>query len=171
MRLWNSSTIWIAAILSSCAGDARSSYVPCLPGSGGDLRTDAKPRLVLTIDTSRPRQTIRGFGASDAWSIQFVGQWPPAKREAIADLLFQTGLDDDQNPRGIGLSAWRFNIGAGSSRQNDISDVWHRADTFLDGALAGFDWSRCPGQRWFLQAPAPWEWGGSSPLSTARRPT
>jgi hypothetical protein len=45
-----------------------SSYVPCLPGSGGDLKTDAEPPLLITIDTSQRQQTIHGFGASDAWS-------------------------------------------------------------------------------------------------------
>ncbi len=152
MRLWDSPVIRIAAILWLCAGTAYSSYVPCVPGNGGDLRTEATSPLVLTIDVSQTRQTIRNFGASDAWAIQFVGQWPDAKREAIADLLFQTGLDDNRNPRGIGLSAWRFNLGAGSSRQTSIRDPWRRADTFLDTASGGYDWTRCPGQRWFLQA-------------------
>jgi O-glycosyl hydrolase len=107
---------------------------------------------VVTIDTSQRGQTMRSFGASDAWSIQFVGQWPADKREAIADLLFATGLDEHKNPKGIGLSSWRLNIGAGSSRQNNISDTWRRADTFLDASFTGYDWSRCPGQRWFLGA-------------------
>jgi O-glycosyl hydrolase len=177
MGLRGLAVVWLAALSSLCAcggftglvprvqaaeGSAvvasgsptavTLSYVPCLPGSGGDLRTDAAAPLLVTIDTSQTRQTIRGFGASDAWSIQFVGQWPLAKREAIADLLFETGLDGYKNPRGIGLSAWRFNVGAGSSRQNNISDTWRRADTFLGGNLLGYDWSRCPGQRWSLQA-------------------
>ena len=30
---------------------------------------------VFTIDLSEPRQTIRHFGASDAWSMQFIGCW------------------------------------------------------------------------------------------------
>src|SRR5690606_22555438 len=34
-------------------------------------------------------QTIHNFGASDAWSVQFVGEnWPVEKRSRIADLLF-----------------------------------------------------------------------------------
>ena len=153
MRLSDLLTLGVMLVLLLSVGPAiASSYVPCLPGSGGDLKTDAQSPLVVTIDTSRPRQTIRSVGASDAWSTQFVGQWPAERKEAIADLLFQTGLDDHNNPRGIGLSAWRFNIGAGSSRQNNIRDTWRRADTFLDEAFAGYDWSRCPGQRWFLQA-------------------
>lgn len=153
MRLSDLFTLGVMLVLLLSVGPARaSSYVPCLPGSGGDLKTDDQSPLVVTIDTSRPRQTIRSFGASDAWSAQFVGRWPAERKEAIADLLFQTGLDDRNNPQGIGLSAWRFNIGAGSSRQNNIRDMWRRADTFLDETFAGYDWSRCPGQRWFLQA-------------------
>ncbi|MHC4676854.1 MAG: glycoside hydrolase, partial [Planctomycetota bacterium] len=54
--------------------------------------------------------------------------------------------------KGIGLSSWRFNIGAGSSRQSHISDSWRRADTFLSTDYSSYDWWRLPGQRWFLQA-------------------
>jgi hypothetical protein len=100
MRPWNSSTIGIAVILWACAKVVYCSYVPCLPGSGSDLKSDAKSRLIVTIDITPPRQKIRSFGASDAWSIQYIGEWPDEKREAIADLLFQTGLDDRKNPAG-----------------------------------------------------------------------
>jgi O-glycosyl hydrolase len=116
------------------------------------LRTSSEQPLVVTVDTCQRRQTIDSFGASDAWSIQYVGAWPDAKRRAIADLLFEPGLDDANNPVGIALSSWRFNIGAGSTRQNNISDRWRRADTFLSSDFTGYDWSRLPGQRWFLQA-------------------
>jgi hypothetical protein len=127
-------------------------YVPCYPGSSGTLATAHPSPLTVTINTRELRQTIHNFGASDAWSIQFVGQWPLAQREAIADLLFETGLDDNNDPRGVGLSTWRFNIGAGSSRQNNIWDTWRRADTFYNEDFSGYDWTRLPGQRWFLQA-------------------
>lgn len=127
-------------------------YVPCYPGSGGNLATISSSPLTVTIDTGDLRQTIHNFGASDAWSIQFVGQWPLAKREAIADLLFEQGLDANHDPIGIALSAWRFNIGAGSDRQNNIRDVWRRSDTFYNEDFSDYDWTRLPGQRWFLQA-------------------
>lgn len=131
-----------------------SDYVPCQPGNGGDLASASLPDLTITVDVNQQVQTIHGFGASDAWSIQFVGQWPLSKRQAIADLLFETSLDGSNNPIGAGLSAWRFNLGAGSSRQSNISDVWRRADTFLNTTFTGYDWTRLPGQRWFLQAAA-----------------
>ena len=127
-------------------------YVPCYPGSNGDLATTGSDPLTVTVATGDVRQTVESFGASDAWSIQFVGQWPIAKREAIADLLFETGLDANHDPRGIGLSTWRFNVGAGSSRQTFIRKPWRRADTFYNEDFTDYDWTRLPGQRWFLQA-------------------
>jgi O-glycosyl hydrolase len=149
----------LLAIALGCTQPARAGldlpdYVPCFPGSGGDLSSDAADPLTVTIDTADRRQRIRNFGASDAWSIQFIGRWPMPKRAAIADLLFESGLDKANDPRGIALSAWRFNIGAGSSRQDDIEDVWRRADTFYDEDFADYDWGRLSGQRWFLQAAA-----------------
>jgi O-glycosyl hydrolase len=111
--------------------------------------------LELTIEVGSSHQTIHGFGASDAWSCQFIGKhWPVEKRDQIADWLFSTSMDEDNNPRGIGLTAWRFNIGGGSAFQgNDskINDEWRRAESFMTG-LNNFDWSMQQGQRWFLQA-------------------
>ena len=40
--------------------------------------------VVVRIDAAHPAQTIANFAASDAWSCQFVGLWPAAKKEAIA---------------------------------------------------------------------------------------
>ncbi len=132
---------------------AASDYVPCLPGNGGDLRKLSPSTLTVTVNVNDRRQTIHNFGASDAWSIQFVGRWwPIAKRNAIADLLFETGLDGQNDPKGIGLSTWRFYVGAGSNRQSYITSPWQRADTFLSADYTSYDWLAHPGQRWFLQA-------------------
>ncbi len=126
--------------------------VICLPGRKLNLNTREENPLIVTIDIARQKQTIHGFGASDCWTVQFIGQWPLSKRRAIADLLFETGLDSKNNPKGIGLSIWRFNLGAGSSRRENINSVWRRADTFLSEDFKHYDWSRLPGQRWFLKA-------------------
>ncbi len=75
------------------------------------------------------------FGASDAWSGQFVGNWPTQKKEAIADLLFSNAMDDQGNPIGIGLSLWRINLGSGCAEQGEESGIrypWRRAPSFLD---------------------------------------
>src|SRR5690606_1413546 len=99
--------------------------------------------IVFEINSAAPQQVIHNFGASDAWSCQFVGRnWPLEKRDQIADLLFSREFDQDGNPKGIGLTLWRFNIGAGSAGQgaaSDIGDEWRRAESFLasDGT---YDW-------------------------------
>lgn len=103
-------------------------------------------------------QFIDGFGASDAWRAQFVGKnWPIEKRDHIADLLFSREFDPDGNPRGIGLSIWRFYLSAGTAEQGDDSEIgsrsnpWRRGECFLN-ADGSYNWSRLEGQRWFLEA-------------------
>jgi O-glycosyl hydrolase len=109
----------------------------------------------VTIDPRDEKQVIHSFGASDAWTCQFVGEnWPLEKRNAIADLLFSKDVDREGNPKGIALSMWRFNVGAGSAEQGDesgISNPWQRVKCFLakDGK---YDWSKQKGQQWFLEA-------------------
>lgn len=115
----------------------------------------AETELVYRVDPARTYQTMHSFGASDAWRIQQVGlNWPAQKRERIADWLFSMEEDENGNPRGIGLSLWRFNIGSGSYEQGDASGIgnaWNRVECFLspDGS---YDFSKQAGQQWFLEA-------------------
>lgn len=112
-------------------------------------------KRIMRIYLKQEMQTIDGFGASDAWRCQMVGKyWPEEKKNAIADLLFSRETDEKGNPCGIGLSIWRFYLGAGSMEQgsqSSISDEWRRAECFQlkDGT---YDWQKQEGQRWFLQA-------------------
>lgn len=147
----NHNTTGFSTIASAVPVAQTYDYPPIRPGAGGNLATTHTAQLTVTIDVSDQKQTIRGFGASDCWSAQYVGLWPNAKRNKIADLLFETGLDGDSNPIGAGLSIWRTNIGAGSARQSNIHDPWRRADFYYDASLTAYDWRRCPGQRAFIQ--------------------
>ena len=111
-------------------------------------------QTVYTLDVSKRYQRIDNFGASDCWSAQRVGLYPDATRERVADWLFSTAVGTNGQPLGIGLSLWRFNIGAGSMEQgaaSGISDPLHRTECFLQ-ADGRYDWSKQAGQRWFLQA-------------------
>ncbi|MCF2501887.1 xylanase [Dyadobacter sp. CY107] len=139
------STLLFALTLTSC-----SSATPgTVNGPGGK----AEP-ITITINPAKTFQTIEHFGASDAWSCQFVGNWPDVKRNGIADLLFSSDTLGNGKPKGIGLSLWRFNIGAGTAEQGDasgIKDEWRRAESFLnnDGT---YNWNKQAGQIWFLKA-------------------
>lgn len=120
------------------------------------VRSQAPAPAVVTvrIDATKTYQTIANFAASDAWAGQFVGTWPTAKKEAIADLLFSTEASPGGQPKGIGLSLWRVNLGAGSTEQGEasgIKDEWRRAESFLTPA-GTYDWNRLAGQRWFMAA-------------------
>jgi O-glycosyl hydrolase len=96
------------------------------------------------LDTSIRHQVIDNFGANDAWSLQKIGaEWSETNKAKIAELLFSTNS-------GIGLSCWRFNLGAGINHQT-IRDDWRTTETF-ETAPGKYDWSRQPGQRWFLRA-------------------
>lgn len=134
------------ALFSSCG-----SYSP---NGKTTLAETQATTITLNIDDATAYQTIEHFGASDAWSCQFVGNWPDAKKNAIADLLFSQDTDDRGNPIGIGLSLWRFNIGGGSTEQgaeSGIGDEWRRAESFLQ-PNGKYDWNRQKGQVWFANA-------------------
>ena len=113
----------------------------------------SKP-IVVNLNLDQTHQEIHSFGASDSWRVQFVGEnWPEEKRAKIADLLFSLESDKNGNPKGIGLSNWRFYLGAGSMEQghrSDIKNVWRRSECFVD-AEGNYDWNKYKGQRWFLQ--------------------
>lgn len=136
--------------------------INCSKSNGDDIVSEPPPNnggggndfLEITLNPETVFQTIRSFGASDAWSTQFVGKnWPVDKRDQIADYLFSDEFDSNNNPKGIGLSCWRFNIGAGSTSQGNssgIGDEWRRAESFVNGS--GYDWTAHEGQRWFVDA-------------------
>ena len=108
----------------------------------------------ITIDASVRFQTIHGFGASDAWNTDFVGKyWATSVKTNITKKLFAKTFDGNGNPEGIGLSRWRFNIGAGSSEQGSASNIEmeeRRVECFLN-ENGTYNWSKQKGQQWFLE--------------------
>lgn len=81
------------------------------------------PAIHFEIETDQPCQTMDYFGASDCWSMQFIGLWPQEKQNQVADWLFSTENHENGQPKGIGLSLWRFNVGAGSAEQGEASQI------------------------------------------------
>jgi O-glycosyl hydrolase len=113
----------------------------------------AHAQTPLNVDFKMQHQTIDGFGASDAWSIDpSVKKWIDEGREAdverLADWLFSVDT-------GIGLSAWRFNIGAGSAEQgaslSHIPDALRRAELLIAAPGAAIDPNKQRGQVRLLQ--------------------
>jgi O-glycosyl hydrolase len=105
---------------------------------GATTRWDDAPAIV----SATPAQTMEGFGASGAWWPHDLVNFDPDIQQRVADLLF--------GPRGIALSAYRYNIGGGGV------GVWHpthATKTFLVEPGV-YDWSRDPGGRLFLRLAA-----------------
>ena len=106
---------------------------------------------MITLNTAETYQTIESFGASGAWWSQDIGGWIEeetaelSKREYIAELLFDP-------LEGIGLTSYRYNLGAGSTLQNSprIEDPWRRAENFEEGPEV-YDWSKDENARWMLK--------------------
>lgn len=106
----------------------------------------------INIDASVKYQTMQGFGASDAWNTDPVAKyWSTSVKNDIAKKLFSKEVDINGNPLGIGLSRWRFNIGAGSAEQGDatISLTERRVECFLNQDST-YNWNKQSGQQWFL---------------------
>src|SRR5687768_700675 len=110
--------------------------------------------LVIKINANDRAQRIDNFGAAGAWFSEGIGKnWPSHNREQLAEWLFSKEMNADGSPKGIGLSAWRFNIGGGTAEQGDssgITDFRKRVECFLrpDGT---YDWTKQAGYLWFTK--------------------
>lgn len=110
--------------------------------------------LELTIDLKNRAQTVEHIGVSGCWYSEAIGKyWPDEKKEQIARLLFSREMDKSGNPQGVGVSAFRFNIGGGTAEQGEASGIkepQRRVESFLapDGS---YNWQKQAGYQWFLQ--------------------
>ncbi|EJL62145.1 glycoside hydrolase [Flavobacterium sp. CF136] len=140
-----------------CAGllFANSFLVSCESENSDNSNPETATTTTLNVNLDMNLQTMESFGASDAWQCNFIGKnWPSDKKNKIADLLFSNELDADGNPKGIGLSLWRFNLGAGSTEQGDASDIgdeWRRTECFTTNGVS-YDMTKQAGQVWFMKA-------------------
>lgn len=106
---------------------------------------------ILKIDPSVKYQVLESFGTSGCWWSQYVGGWDVeykdtgrTVREELAMLLF----DKDY---GIGLTSYRYNVGAGSV--NGEGDYWdyHRRTQSFETSPFTYDWSKDANAVWFLK--------------------
>lgn len=132
-----------------------SALVSCSSDDTKDSGTVVETTRELKINLDMNLQTMESFGASDAWQCNNIGKnWPTEKKNAIADMLFSRELDSEGNPKGIGLSLWRFNLGAGSAEQGDASDItdeWRRSECFTTDGIT-YNMNKQAGQVWFMKA-------------------
>lgn len=111
----------------------------------------------IIVDPSVTYQTIDNFGASGCWFSEGIGNyWAASQKDSIAEYLFSRGFTTGGQLKGIGLSAWRFNIGGGTAEQGEKSGIKtyvKRVEGFL-GPDGRYDWSKQAGYQWFLEKAA-----------------
>lgn len=111
----------------------------------------------VVINPTITYQQIDNFTAADAWSGNFVGKyWGEKEKEQVAEWLFSQETDAAGNPKGIGLSLWRVNVGAGSFEQTgaDIQPLQRRAESYKTVDGQHYDWGKCQGQEYFMRRAA-----------------
>ncbi len=118
------------------------------------MHLGAQNNINFVVDANSKAQLMDNIGASGCWFSEGIGKyWPDKKKERIAELLFSKKLGANGNPLGIGLSAWRFNIGGGTAEQGDssgIKDFRKRVECFLT-PQGTYDWNKQTGYTWFVK--------------------
>lgn len=120
----------------------------------------AKTATTLSINFKQGYQVIDSFGASDAWTFDpMIRQWMATGQEQHIEKLADTLFNVDT---GIGLTAWRFNVGAGSKEQGVASKIhrdnlnrdYRRAELLQAQPSGPIDTTKQTGQIRFLQEAA-----------------
>lgn len=110
--------------------------------------------LELTVNTDEVYQTIRHFGSSAAFDLnEITDSWSDEGKERLAESIFSRETDSLGNPKGLGLSSFRIEIGAGSREQGSDSRIGiesRRAPCPLqeDGS---YDWSRMEAETYWVE--------------------
>lgn len=104
-----------------------------------------------TIDLAAQRQTIRNFGSSTGMHGGYIAKrWPRKVVNQMAEWVFSRENDSSGQPKGIGLSAFRVQIGAGTIDQDGIHNDWRRTECYQrpDGS---YDWDQSAGETWWIE--------------------
>ena len=113
----------------------------------------------VAVSLNTRYQTLDGIGASDCWLPNLIGKHWTNQRGKIAELLFSQDINNG-SPKGIGLSTWRVNLGAGTEELGadsgiDDDNKNNRAPSYVTvGSTASnmtYDWNKCEGQRYFME--------------------
>ncbi|MBQ8160498.1 MAG: xylanase [Clostridia bacterium] len=117
--------------------------------------TPASALETISLDPARQFQTIESFGTSGCWWSQYAGLWDMPFEDSGMSVRDQIAVWLFDREQGIGLTGYRFNLGAGSadSRKGTYQDEYRRTRNF-EVAPGEYDFGRDPGATWFLERAA-----------------
>ena len=146
----------LGGMLAGCGQGAAEEPLPGTEETLSEKETEETADISMyhkmTVDIRQTYQTMESFGTSGALWSQYVGGFTEcvddsgvSSRERIATLLFD-------REEGIGLTCYRFNLGAGSadSRKGTYSDIHRRAQSF-ETEEGVYDFTKDANAVWFLE--------------------
>lgn len=168
-KKWSMAVLCVLVLLTGCSlgngskkdsgisgGNGLQGGTEVMEGSGEQTgKNDTGGAITLSIDITDKHQILESFGTSGCWWSQYAGGWENeykdtgrSVRDEIAMLLF----DID---KGIGLSSYRYNIGAGSadSGKGIYSDPHRRSQSF-ETAPFQYNWNKDANAVWFMKKAA-----------------
>ncbi len=168
-KKWSMAVLCVLVLLTGCSlgngskkdsgisgGNGLQGGTEVMEGSGEQTgKNDTGGAITLSIDITDKHQILESFGTSGCWWSQYAGGWENeykdtgrSVRDEIAMLLFD--LD-----KGIGLSSYRYNIGAGSadSGKGIYSDPHRRSQSF-ETAPFQYNWNKDANAVWFMKKAA-----------------
>ncbi len=103
------------------------------------------------VDENVQYQTWESFGTSAAWWAQYVGGWDEPYREGELPVREQIAQYLFSRENGIGLTCYRYNLGAGSadSKKGTIWQTPRRAQSFI-GVDGNYNWNKDRHAVWML---------------------
>jgi O-glycosyl hydrolase len=107
---------------------------------------------VLAVNGSETYQTWRGFGTSSCWWSQYVGSWDKPYGDGTVPVREQIAKWLYSRDEGIGLTIYRYNVGAGSadSQKGTFWDNNRRAHSFI-GVDGEYNWNKDKNAVWFMK--------------------
>jgi O-glycosyl hydrolase len=99
----------------------------------------------VTVSPNIQYQTLEGWGTSLCWWGNVVGGYSDTARNAIVDLIFNSGS-------GLGMNIVRYNIGGGENPSHNHMGAGKEMEGFKPTETGAYDWTKDANQRWILSA-------------------
>ena len=109
--------------------------------------------IKISVNWEKPQQQIANIGSSTGmYGCYIGGKFKEDRMAKLAELIFSRETDAQGRPKGIALSSFRVELGAGTAgNSKGIKKLWRRTESYLnpDGS---YDWKRPVGSNWWIKA-------------------
>lgn len=107
----------------------------------------------IKVSESQTHQTMESFGASEAWWSQYVGGWTNIDPETGLEMREKIARYLYSKEDGIGLTLYRYNLGAGTVENDAKGDYWddYRKAQCFETEPGVYDFTKDANAVWFMK--------------------